>query len=108
MLNGQLLNYHNEITNWMKTGSVVLHLMESKIKNFYSEYSVRIASLNDKIIAMQKKYFVHDDAGIPVTEKVDGKDVVVCIEGMVQEDFNKEYIALMNMEVGAVSMAVVE
>ena len=100
MLNGQLLNYHNELTKWAQAGSVLQYLLRSKINEFYNEYGVRIQSLNDKIVAMQKQYFVHDDKGIPVVEKVDGKDTVVCVEGMKQEDFNKEYIALMNLEVG--------
>lgn len=100
MLNGQLLNYHNELTKWAQHGSVLQHLLHSKVNDFYHQYGVRIQSINDRVLAMQKKYFKHDDKGIPVTENVDGKDVLVCNEGMTQDEFNKEYIALMNMEVG--------
>lgn len=118
MRNLDLLNYHKDFSQ----NNGINFLLQSKIRDFYKEHGGRINSLNEKVIAIQEKYFVTEGFNQQnqlkikqeqeFTEKVEKKKVwlfftkevkvkvpgkmkYVMKEGMTFEDYNKEMNALM-------------
>lgn len=122
MRNLDLLNYHKDFSQ--NTGQN--YILRSRIQDFYKEHGGRINSLNEKVIALQEKYFVTDGFNQQnqlkikqeqemvekvekkkylffftkeVKVKVPGKMKYVMKEGMLFEDYNKEMTALMMQDI---------
>jgi hypothetical protein len=95
MTNADLFAYHNEIQGW-KT-SVLYRFLKSRIDNFYNKNQIRLNILIDKLNRLQERYFVMEN-GVVQTEKNDANKPLVK-EGLVYEDYLKEFTDLMNINV---------
>lgn len=67
----------------------------SKAKDFENEYAVRIHTLNDDILLIQKKYIKHDEEGAQIRIE----NVPQYHEGMNEEMLNAEFAALMDQDI---------
>jgi len=122
MKNYQLLAYHKDYSE----DNGYTFLLASKIRDFYKEHGGRINSLNEKVIALQEKYF-ETDGFTPqgqlkikqlqtftekvtfekkfffwkkkVVTKVPGKMKWVIKEGVNFEDYQKEMNELMRQDI---------
>lgn len=122
MRNIDLLEYHKDFSQ--NTGQNFI--LRSRIQDFYKEHGGRINSLNEKVIAIQQKYFQTDGFNErnqlkikqeqemveqvtktkflffwtkEVTAKVPGKMKYVMKEGMTLADYQKEMNALMAQDI---------
>jgi hypothetical protein len=109
MTNHQLLNYHQQILQWQQRGDIHAYFEASKIRQFYSDFGIRIETLTAKIETLQHEYFefekVEDKDGKAQPDKIvligQGNDSKpVCLEGKTEEDFRKVYFDLLALEVG--------
>lgn len=122
MRNYDLLEYHKTFSQ----NNAYNFLLQSKIKDFYKEHGGRINSLNEKVIAIQEKYFQTDgfnernqlkikqeqEMVEQVSRKkflyfftkeaktmVPGKMKYLLKEGMTLADYQKEMNALMMQDI---------
>lgn len=122
MRNYDLLEYHKTFSQ----NNAYNFLLQSKIKDFYKEHGGRINSLNEKVIALQEKYFQTDGFNQrnqlkikqeqemveqvtktrflyfwtkEVTTIVPGKMKYLLKEGVTLEDYQKEMNALMMQDI---------
>lgn len=122
MRNYDLLEYHKTYS----ANNGYNFLLKSKINDFYKEYGGRINSLNEKVIALQEKYFVTEGFNQrnqlkikqeqeytekiekkkvwffftkEVKVKVPGKMKYVMKEEMTFEDYQKEMNELMMQDI---------
>lgn len=66
------MNYNAEL-NQYKQKSILYHMLQSKIVEFYKLNGVRIQSILDKSNALSEKYFIFDENKQPVFDG-DGDD----------------------------------
>jgi len=122
MRNYDLLEYHKLFSS----NNGYNFLLQPKIKDFYKEYGGRINSLNEKVIALQEKYFQTDGFNQrnqlkikqeqemveqvvkekflffftkKVVKKVPGKMKYLLKDGMRLEDYQKENNVLMMQDI---------
>lgn len=122
MRNYDLLEYHKTFAQ----NNAYNFLLQSKIKDFYKEHGGKINSLNEKVIAIQEKYFQTDGYNErnqlkikqeqeiveqvsrkkflffftkEVKTTVPGKMKYVMKEGMLLADYQKEMNALMMQDI---------
>lgn len=67
MTNRMLLSFHEEIQQVILK-SVVGFLLRGKINEFYNEYSVRLKTIDDKIIALHKEFFVIENDQVKIVD----------------------------------------
>jgi len=96
MKNKNLYAYHLEIQGWR--GSVMFHFQASRIKNFYDKNAVRLNILLEKLDKLQQKYFVISPNNELVMQ-VEDPNTPVLLEGMLKEDYDKEYAELMERDI---------
>lgn len=94
MINADLYKFHKEL-NAMQKHSVVYHLLRGRIKEFYSNNGARIEVLVTKLTMMQDRYFIVKDDVV----QTDGDGKPLMKEGMIYEEYEKEYEILMRKEV---------
>lgn len=94
MQKGTIYNYHLEIQQWQKIGSVLLHFHRSKIQEFYKEYTSRLEKIFKEVTQVQDQHFEYEGDKV---KEVDGKPVYK--EGKTEEDFNTAMHELMSQQV---------
>lgn len=98
MVNRQLWNYHVELNKISQ--SAIFFLLRSRINDFYKEYGIRIDTLNNKIKAIEKTYFLHEGDKLQMsapTEKEASSPILN--EGKTHDDFNKEINELLDSNI---------
>jgi hypothetical protein len=95
MKKGQIINFHNEITDWINKGSVLAYFNRSRIQDFYKEYNTRIQKIQKEINDLRDSYYVVEDGKIKIAE--DGKPIM--LEGKTNEEANQSFQDLMNQDV---------
>jgi hypothetical protein len=95
MKKGQIINFHNEITDWINKGSVLAYFNRSRIQDFYKEYNARIQKIQKEINDLRDSYYVIEDGKIKVSK--DGKPIM--LEGKTNEEANQSFQNLMNQDV---------
>lgn len=92
--NRTLYHYHEELES-MK-GSIVAHFFASKAKQFYNDNGIRVKTLYERLRALQEKYFQFESEN-KISMDEDKKPVM--IEGLLLEDYTKEFNELMDKEI---------
>lgn len=91
MKNKDLYSFHLQLLSLKD--NILYHLCQSRINEFYKHNTVRINTLLEKIDALQIKYFVIDGDQV---RKQENSELPVMLEGMLYEDFTKEYNELLD------------
>lgn len=90
MKKGQLFSYHNEIQEWIHTGSVLCVFNRSRINDFYKEYGLRLNTLFKEVSQHQELFYQMEGEGEKRTVKrEEGKPLLA--EGKTQEDANEAW-----------------
>jgi len=98
--NSQLMRWHDELKQLSQVGSIFYQFNRAKVKQFYSDNSIRIDSVFKKINTIRTKYFLLDKDGTLVMEGDEGKEKTpVFLPDMKKEDYDKEMADLMDAEV---------
>jgi hypothetical protein len=98
MKKGTIYAYHQQIQTWEKTGNILAYFHRGKIQEFYKEYGLRINTIYDEVLELQKEYFENEDTGNEVIIKLqDNKPILKA--GKAQQDYNKAMTELMNMQI---------
>jgi len=92
---GQLLNKHQEINQWKRADSLIVHFMDAKIKEFYNHNRIRIESIMAEIKALNQFYFEFEQDGNTI-KVVEGKQVMK--EGYTIEQYKEVTESLMAEE----------
>lgn len=92
---GQLINKHQEITQWKRSDSLIVHFFDSKIKEFYNHNRIRIESIINEIKELNQFYFEFEPDGNTI-KVAGGKQVMR--EGYTMEEYKDVADKLMAQE----------
>ena len=98
MTNQDLINFHNEISQWKQRGSILVQFNRSRITEFYRWNANKINTVNGKLLALCKAYFQYEEVNGEQHIKFEGEGKdrkPVFLEGKTEEDFNIEKNELM-------------
>lgn len=91
----QMYNYWNDIRDERAQMNWQEFCNRAKAKEFENKYAVRINTLCDDILTIQKKYIEHDEEGGQIRKD----NAPVFHEGMTEEMLNAEFKALMDQDI---------
>ena len=91
--NSTLLSMHNEINKMQ--GSILAIFLRGKIQQFYNDNGVRIDSVNAKIAALQKEYFVIEEDII----KKDEEKNTIMQEGKDRKELDDKIKEILDTEI---------
>lgn len=103
MTNRILLKYNDELQ--ALGNSIVVYLLQSKVKDFYRNNGVRIKSVYDRIRNIQKEYFVFvkdekSEDGENIKFEGTGKDAKpVLLEEKKLEDYENQLNILLDRQI---------
>jgi hypothetical protein len=102
LTNQQLLNCYEQLIEMKRNGSIIAHLLRSKIAQWEKDNMVRINSILEKMKEIDMEHWQHTaiDGRIEYTmvDGEDGKREPVLIEGKTREEFEEKYRELLSQE----------
>jgi len=102
LTNQELLNCYEQLIEMRRNGSIVAHLLKTKIRQWESDNMVRVNSILEKMKEIDMEYWQHTavDGRIEYTmvDGEGGKREPVLKEGKTREDFESAYKALLSQE----------
>lgn len=96
--NRALMSYHMQIRNMQAKGSVLIFLMQSKIREFYNNNGLRIKTIDERIGRLERLYFEHDHDDKVVMVGKEKDRVPKLLAGMDIRNYNEAFELLMNEE----------
>lgn len=97
-----LINYDQEIMSWSQNGSVLMHFLQPKIKQFYNDNGIRLQTAYGKINSLIEEHFELDEnkkiKTIEVEKDGNKSQQRVLKEGKSNEEYDKLYMELMDSE----------
>ena len=91
MKKGQLYDWHHEIKNWKRSGSILCVFFADRINAFYKTYGKQLDDLLKEIQALDLLWYEFED-GKP---KIGPDNKLVLLPGKTAEEANKAFQALM-------------
>lgn len=102
LTNQQLLNCYEQLIEMKRNGSIIAHLLKTKIRQWESDNMVRVNSILEKMKEIDMEYWQHTaiDGRIEYTmvDGADGKREPVLIDGKTREEFEEKYRDLLSQE----------